>query len=57
MNFYVYIFFMVCDFQNSSTLSRLLKTVEDFGVAFVKYLECDNQTANEKTFSFLNISK
>ena len=57
MNYSVYIFFMVCDFQNSSTLSRLLKTVEDFGAAFVKYLECDNQTANEKTFSFLNISK
>ena len=52
----VFIFFMV-RFQNSSTLSRLLKTVEDFGVAFVKYLECDNQTANEKTFSFRNIRK
>ena len=44
-------------FQNSTTLSRLLKVVEDFGVAFTKYLECDNKTENGKTFSFSNISK
>ena len=42
-------------FQNSSTLSRLLKVVEDFGEAFTKYLECSNET--EKIFSFVDISK
>lgn len=44
-------------FQHSSTLSQLLKVVEDFGEAFTKYLECDNKTESEKTFSLDNISK
>ncbi|XP_020624311.1 adhesion G protein-coupled receptor E3-like isoform X2 [Orbicella faveolata] len=41
--------------QNSTTLSRLLKVVEEFGVAFTKYLDCDNETENKRTFSFSNI--
>ncbi|XP_068711772.1 adhesion G protein-coupled receptor L4-like [Montipora foliosa] len=39
--------------SNSSTLTRLWKVVEDFGVAFAKYLECDGE--NERAFSFVNI--